>query len=116
MTNKKEEQVEDVQDNTAKEVKIENSNLRLGISNLDSLNPIISKNQNIQDITKLIYEPLFFISNDYKLKNALGVEFSKADNKTYFVKLREDVKWHNGTEFTAKDVKYTIETIKSIRR
>lgn len=116
MTNRKEEQVENVQENTVKEEKIENSNLRLGISNVDSLNPILSKNQNIQDISKFIYEPLFFISDDYKLKNALGVEFSKADNKTYFVKLREDVKWHNGTEFTAQDVKYTIETIKSIRR
>lgn len=88
--------------------------MRLGISNLDSLNPILSKNQNIQDISKLIYEPLFNITNDYRLENALGIEFSKADSKTYFIKLRENVKWHNGTNFTAEDVKYTIEVIKAL--
>jgi len=96
------------------EAKLENSNLRLGISNLDSLNPIISKNQNIQDISKLIYEPLFNLTNDFRLENALGIEFSKADSKTYFVKLRENVKWHNGTDFTAEDVKFTIEAIKML--
>lgn len=78
------------------------------------MNPIISKNQNVQDISKLIYEPLFDISNDYQLENSLGIEFSKADNVTYFVKLRENVKWHNGTDFTASDVKYTVDTIKSL--
>ena len=97
-----------------RELKTENSNLRLGISNLDSLNPIISKNQNIQDISKLVYEPLFNLTNDFRLENALAIEFSKADGKTYFVKLRENVKWHNGTDFTAEDVKFTIEAIKSL--
>ncbi len=44
----------------------------------------------------------------------MGLEFSKADDKTYFVKLRENVKWHNGTEFSGQDVKFTIETIKKL--
>lgn len=114
MTNKEEKQIENTGEETTKEVKIENSNLRLGISNLDSLNPLLSKNQNIQDMLKFIYEPLFNITNDYKLENALGIEYSKADNKTYFIKLREDVNWHNGAEFTAEDVKYTIDIIKSL--
>ena len=104
MTNKEEKQIENTGEETTKEVKIENSNLRLGISNLDSLNPLLSKNQNIQDMLKFIYEPLFNITNDYKLENALGIEYSKADNKTYFIKLREDVNWHNGAEFTAEEI------------
>lgn len=90
------------------------SNLRIGISNFDNLNPIISKNQNIQDISKLVYEPLFNVSHDFKIENALAVEISKADSKVYFVKLREDVKWHNGADFIANDVKFTIDTIKKV--
>lgn len=88
--------------------------MRLGISNLDNLNPLISKNQNIQDISKLIYEPLFNIKNDFSLESALGEEFSKAESKVYFVKLRKDAKWHNESNFTAEDVKYTIEAIKKL--
>lgn len=30
------------------------------------------------------------------------------------MKLRENVKWHNGGEFSAEDVKFTIDTIKSL--
>lgn len=86
--------------------------MRIGISNFDTLNPIISKNQNIQDISKLIYEPLFNLNNNFRLEKALGIEISKGDSKTYFVKLRENVKWHNGTQFSAQDVKFTIDTIK----
>ena len=84
------------------------------MSNVDFLNPIVSRNQNIQDISKLIYEPLFNVTEDYKLENALGIEWSKAEEKAYLVKLRENVKWHNGADFTARDVKYTIDKIKEI--
>lgn len=92
----------------------EDTNLRIGISNLDTLNPLISKNRNIQDMTKLIYEPLFNITDNFKLDNALAVEWSKADSKTYLIHLREDVKWHNGEDFSAEDVKFTIDTIKAL--
>ncbi|NKJ45619.1 ABC transporter substrate-binding protein [Burkholderia sp. SG-MS1] len=34
-----------------------------------------------------------------------------ADGLTYRVRLRDDVKWHDGTPFTAADVKYTIELL-----
>lgn len=78
------------------------------------MNPILSKNQNIQDFSKLLYEPLFNITADFKLEPALGIEFSKAEGNVYFVKLREDVKWHNGADFKAEDVKYTIEKIKEL--
>ncbi|MGG7060299.1 ABC transporter substrate-binding protein, partial [Clostridium tertium] len=37
-------------------------------------------------------------------------EFDK-DTNTYTFKLREDVKWHDGKNFTADDVKFTLETI-----
>ncbi|MCI9365210.1 MAG: hypothetical protein HFJ54_00850 [Clostridia bacterium] len=108
------EKIEDVA-NTVRETKTnEITNIRLGISNLDSLNPIVSKNQNIQDTSKIIYEPLLGLTDDYKLENLLAVEWSKAENKAYLIKLRENVKWHNGTDFNAVDVKYTIDQIKNL--
>lgn len=111
----KKENIEENKTNVSKEeTKTENYNLRLGISNLDTLNPLISKNKNIQDISKLIYEPLLDISDTFKLEKALATEVSKADSKAYLVKLRENVKWHNGGDFSADDVKFTIDTIKSL--
>ncbi len=74
----------------------------------------MSKNQNVQDISKLIYEPLLKITEDFKLEPTLATEWSKADNTSYLIKLRGNVKWHNGADFNADDVKFTIDTIKSL--
>lgn len=93
---------------------IEITDIRLGISHLDVLNPIVSKNQNVQDISKLIYEGLLTLTNDYNLEYCLATEWSKAENKSYLIKLREGAKWHNGSDFTASDVKFTIDTIKNL--
>lgn len=45
------------------------TNIRLGVSNLDTLNPLVSKNQNIQDALMLIYEPLLNITEDFNIEN-----------------------------------------------
>ncbi len=62
----------------------------------------------------MIYEPLLTITEDYKLKPALATEWSKADNTSYLIKLRENVKWHNGSDFTSDDVKFTVDAIKKL--
>ena len=86
--------------------------LRLGIAEFDTMNPILSKNRNVQEIAKLIYEPLINLSADFKLEQCLATEWSKVDNNVYVIKLREGVKWHDGSNFTARDVKFTIDKIK----
>ena len=40
--------------------------IKLGIASLDTINPILSNNKNVQDISKLIYEPLVNLTADYK--------------------------------------------------
>ena len=61
-----EEQADNNQENVEKEKVTE---VTLGIASFDNINPIISNNKNIQDISRLIYEPLFTISSDYKLES-----------------------------------------------
>ena len=87
--------------------------LRLGIAEFDIMNPILSKNRNVQDIAKIIYEPLVNLNYEYKAEPCLATEWSKIENNAYLIKLREGVKWHDGSNFTAKDVKFTIDKIKS---
>lgn len=86
--------------------------IKLAIAGLDSINPILSKNQNVQDISRLIYEPLVTLSQDYKAEPALATEWAKTSDTTYIVKLREGVKWSNGEPFTADDVLFTIDRLK----
>lgn len=88
------------------------TDLRLSIVNFDTMNPILSNNKNVQDISRLIYEPLLNITEDYKIELCLAKEYSKIDATTYLIKLKENVKWQDGQILKAKDVQYTIDRLK----
>ncbi len=88
------------------------TDLRFAITALDTINPILSNNRNVQEVTKMIYDPLVTLNGNYKLEYCLAEEIVKADNLTYVVKLRNGVLWEDRNNFTAEDVKYTIEQIK----
>ncbi len=104
---KKQEQefTESTQDDRVKE-------LKLGIASFDTINPILSKNKNVQNITKLIYDPLVNLTSDYKAEPCLAKEWAKESNNSYLIKLRENVRWSDGQAFTANDVKFTIDRLK----
>lgn len=88
------------------------TNLRLGICDFDTMNPILSKNKNVQYYDKLIFEPLLSVNQDFSLEPCLATEYSKTGDTTYIIKLRDNVKWSDGQPFVAKDVQYTIDRLK----
>ena len=88
--------------------------LRLSIAELDTMNPILSKNRNVQEINKIIFDPLITLNENYKLQYCLASEVVKQDDLNYLIRLRKGVIWHNGNNFTAKDVKFTVDKIKDI--
>lgn len=86
--------------------------LKLGVASFDSINPILSKNKNVQDISKIIFEPLMTITSDYKLEMCLAKEYAKQNETAYLIKLKEDRKWADGQKFTSEDVRFTIDRLK----
>lgn len=88
------------------------TDLRLGVSNFDNINPLISNNKEILNIDKLIFESLININEDYKTELNLAKECSKISDTSYIIKLNNNIKWQNGSEFTAKDVNFTIDRLK----
>lgn len=86
--------------------------LRIGISALDTFDPIKSTNKNVQDVCKLIYEPLLTLDENFKIKGVLAQEWAKTADNSYIIKLKQGIKWHTGDEFTASDVEFTINKIK----
>lgn len=83
----------------------------IGITGYDTMNPILSKNRDIQYIDKLIFDSLVDITEDFKINNLLAKEVSKINPNSYVIKLKEDIYWHDGTKFTAKDVLFTVENL-----
>ena len=97
---------------TKQEETPEVTELKLGVASFDSINPILSKNKNVQDISKIIFEPLMTLTKDYKLENCLAKEWAKQNETVYLIKLRADKKWADGQKFTADDVRFTIDRLK----
>ena len=104
-------QAEEIAKSSGNEAVISN-NIRIGIIEFDNMNPILSNNKNVQDVSRLIFDPLFTLTEDYKLKESLATECSKLDNKTFVIKLRENVIWQDGNRFDASDVIFTIDMLK----
>lgn len=105
---KEENPIYEAKEETTQEI----TELELGVASFDSINPILSKNKNIQDISKIIFEPLITLTSNYKLEGCLAKEWAKQNETTYLIKLKEDKKWSDGEPFTAEDVRYTIDRLK----
>lgn len=86
--------------------------MTIAISNFDLINPIITHNKKVQDTDRLIYEPLIGITEDFKLDYVLATECAKNSANIYIIKLRQAVKWSDGSKFTSEDVKFTIDRLK----
>ena len=94
-----------------KETKISNE-INIGITEFDTINPILTKSIEVEQIDRLIYEPLINITIDFNLEPGLAEEWSKLDELTYLIKLDEQKTWQNGEKVTTQDVEETIKTIR----
>lgn len=63
-------------------------------------------------IIELVYNGLVRFNEKLEIVPDLAESFSTPDPKTYTFKLRKGVKFHNGREMKAADVKYSLERIK----
>ena len=60
-------------------------------------------------IFKMIYDTLFFDLPDGSTVPGLATSWESSDYKTYTLKLRDDVFFHNGEKFKADDVAFSID-------
>jgi peptide/nickel transport system substrate-binding protein len=61
-----------------------------------------------------IYEPLIANDSNQKLVPALAVSWKALDDLTWEFKLRRNVKFHDGSPFTAEDVAFTLKRVPNV--
>jgi peptide/nickel transport system substrate-binding protein len=69
-------------------------------------------NQQTISINSNIFNGLVEFDEGYQILPALAESWNNPNNLTWRFNLRKDVKFHNGNNFSADDVKYSIELIK----
>lgn len=87
----------------------------IGITGYDTINPILSKNKDSQYVSKLIYNSILTIDENFKISGDLAKEYTKLNNITYLIKLKENIYWHDGQVCNSEDIKFTIENLKEIK-
>jgi peptide/nickel transport system substrate-binding protein len=76
-----------------------------------ALNPITNSNFASTQGFEHCYESLTAYDSQLNIVPALAESWEQPDDLTYIFHLRRGVKWHDGSDFTAADVKYTFDIV-----
>lgn len=87
--------------------------ITIPLTNFNTLNPLLTSNLNYYYFSKLIFESLFEFGQDLSPEPKLAEEYSIFnEGKTVSVKLKENIRWHDGEKLTTEDIAFTIDAIK----
>ena len=89
-------------------------NIKMGITDYDTMNPLLTKNREVINIDKLIFEPLVRITSDYHTEKCLAKDIIKNSETEYVVKVDTSIKWQDGSSFMSKDIQFTVEMLKEL--
>ena len=80
----------------------------------DSLNPLLSLNPYIKEYAHLIFDSLVTLNMHQEALPSLAVNWEVSEDLiTWTFNLRSGVSWHDGSQFTAEDVKMTMDILMS---
>lgn len=94
-------------------VKERRSEIRILAEEGKSLLPVDDIPASLADAVQIVYEPLYDFDEALNPIPVLAESIKKSGNNQYWLTLKKDVKWHDGSEFVANDVIYTFNMLKN---
>ncbi|MCI6011781.1 MAG: ABC transporter substrate-binding protein [Firmicutes bacterium] len=92
----------------------ESGTLYLACESLDTLNPILSRSEDVFHLSKLIYNSLFDYDSTMNVIPELVDSYTvNATRGLVTIKLKEGITWHDGSRLTSKDIAYTVNAIRA---
>ena len=90
--------------------------LRLAMpSQIATWHPLRATQREVRSLLGLIYEPLVETGEDGAPEGALAQSWTVDENsRTWTLRLRQNVTWHDGAAFNAQDVIYTLDMLQKI--
>jgi len=84
----------------------------ISVANMGVLNPVTNTDKYMYNVFHLIYEGLIKYGDGFKIEPDLAESWTWSDDgRLLTFNLRKNVKWHDGSDFTSKDVKFTFDAI-----
>ena len=79
-------------------------------ADVTSLDPHQGKETPAVEVTCQIFDTLFVVNAETgELENQICESYEQKDEITYVFKIRQGIKFHDGTELTAEDVKFSLD-------
>lgn len=95
-----------------KESKPDRNTLVIGLeSSPANLDPRYATDANSYRLTQILFNPLFKLDPHFNPVPDIVKRWDNPNETTYIFHLREGVQFHDGSELTSEDVKYTFDTI-----
>ena len=92
----------------------EQDTIYIPANSIDTLNPVTTVTEDAYYINKLLYSSLFTFDENLGVVEDLVKNYEVNTEKAYIdITLKSGIKFHNGESLTAKDVSFTIDTIKA---
>lgn len=99
--------------NAETEKEIDNT-ITIGVVELDTYNPLTTNSPTMKNMLGFMFEPMFGVDESMNTAGILAQSYQiSTDGRCITVNLKEGVVWHDGTPFTADDVVYTVNKLKS---
>lgn len=90
------------------------NSISVGLMDFDTFNPLVTASQTVKECMQFVYEPLFEVDEKLEPHPVLAESYTvSADGRIVDITLKNNVKWHNGEDFTATDAAYTIKQVRS---
>lgn len=80
-------------------------------TDINTLDPKYIKGRETQNVLRLVFDSLYHRDNDMQIVPWLAESLENPDDVTWRFHLREGVQFHNGNDFKANDVKFSIERL-----
>jgi peptide/nickel transport system substrate-binding protein len=74
----------------------------------NALDPKYLQGRQAQDVLRVMFDSLYHRDNNMKIVPWLATSYENPDELTWRFHLRQGVKFHNGNDFKANDVKFTL--------
>lgn len=89
--------------------------LKITSENPTTLDPIENTSKSVDEVLKLVYEPLFRVSETGEMEPVLVESYDYEVTKDALnITLKSGLTFHDGTALTANDIKFTVDHIKDL--
>ena len=88
--------------------------INLAIERFRTLNPVLSKDEGVYYLNKLIYESLFVLDENLAAVPLLAESWAYSeDGKVLSIQLKTGIVWQDGSPFDGNDVVFSIDSFKA---